>query len=87
MPVGEARERPGEGVSRVRDERTVITWRGKSVAAVVAIDDLRRLEAAEDEADLVAAQEAVAAAQPRVSHQDVLAAFGGRTDEYRDQAP
>jgi hypothetical protein len=38
----------------------VLTRRGRAVAAVVSIDDLRELDAAEDEADLAAAREALA---------------------------
>ncbi|MBY8850386.1 type II toxin-antitoxin system Phd/YefM family antitoxin [Saccharothrix sp. MB29] len=57
-------------------ERAVLTRHGRPVAAVVSIEDLRRIEAAEDEADLAAAREALASAEPRVPHHDVLAEFG-----------
>ncbi|EWC60373.1 hypothetical protein UO65_4328 [Actinokineospora spheciospongiae] len=57
-------------------ERTILTRHGRPVAAVVSIEDLRRLEVAEDEADLAAAQEALASAEARTSHRDVLAEFG-----------
>lgn len=42
----------------------------------MSIDDLRELEAAEDEADLAAAREALANLEQRVPHRDVLAEYG-----------
>jgi prevent-host-death family protein len=60
--------------------RTVLTRHGKPVAVVISIEDLREWEAADDEADLAAAREALA--QPeRVAHRDVLAEFGIETLE------
>ncbi len=78
MPISEARDHLGELVSRVEHaaDRVVLTRHGKPVAAVISMDDLRRLEAAEDEADLAAAREALAAAEARVPHREVLAEFG-----------
>ncbi|WP_460394430.1 hypothetical protein [Actinophytocola sediminis] len=43
------------------------------MAAVMSIDDLRALEVAEDEADLLAAREALASAERRVPPSEVLA--------------
>lgn len=79
VPISEARDRLGEVVSRAEHahERTILTRRGKPVAVVISIEDLRELEAAENEADLAAAQDALASREPRVSHADVLAEFGG----------
>ena len=78
LPISEARDHLGEIVSRVEhaQERTVLTRHGKAVAAVVSIDDLRKLEALEDEADLAAAREALASMEQRVPHRDVLAEYG-----------
>jgi prevent-host-death family protein len=78
MPISEARDHLGELVSKAEHahERIVLTRRGKAVAAVISIDDLRALEAVEDEADLAAAREALASPEPRVPHRDVLAEFG-----------
>lgn len=78
MPISEARDHLGEVVAKVEHahERTILTRHGRPVAAVVSIDDLRRLEVAEDEADLAAAREALASAETRTSHRDVLAEFG-----------
>ncbi|MCG8917881.1 type II toxin-antitoxin system Phd/YefM family antitoxin [Actinokineospora sp. PR83] len=78
LPISEVRDHLGEVVAKVEHahECTILTRHGRPVAAVVSIDDLRQLEVAEDEADLVAAREALASAEARASHQDVLAAFG-----------
>lgn len=78
MRISDARDHLGEIVSRAEHahERTVLTRHGRAVAAVISLEDLRELEAAEDEADLAAAREALASADPRVSHADVLAEFG-----------
>jgi transcription elongation GreA/GreB family factor len=54
----------------------VLTRHGKAVAAVVSIDDLRELEALEDQADLAAAREALASMEQRVPHRDVVAEYG-----------
>jgi prevent-host-death family protein len=77
LPISEARDRLGEIVTRVEhaQERAVLTRHGKAVAAVVSMDDLRRLEAAEDEADLAAAREALADTAPRTPHREVLGEF------------
>lgn len=77
LPISEARDRLGEIASRAEhaQERTVLTRHGKAVAAVISIEDLRELEAAEDEADLTAAREALAVDAPRVPHREVLAEF------------
>lgn len=50
----------GEVVSRANfaHERTLVSKNGKTVAAVVPIEDLERLEAFEDRADLEALREA-----------------------------
>lgn len=68
LPISEAREHLGEIVAKAEraQERTVLTRHGKAVAAVVPIDDLRALEAAEDEADLAEAREALASVEQRV---------------------
>ena len=77
LSLSEARDHLGEIVSKAEHarERTVLTRHGKAVAAVVSIDDLRGIEAAEDEADLAAAREALASTEPRVPHTEVLAEF------------
>ena len=57
-------------------ERVVLTRHGRAVAAVVSIEDLRALEAAEDEADLAAAREALASEERRVPHREILDELG-----------
>jgi prevent-host-death family protein len=78
LPISEARDRLGDIVSRAEHarERTVLTRHGRAVAAVVSIDDLRELEAAEDAADLAAARQALASDESKVPHREVLAEFG-----------
>ena len=78
LPISEARDHLGEIVSKAEhaQERTVLTRHGKAVAAVISIDDLRDLEAAEDEADLAAAREALATPEQRVPHHEVLVEYG-----------
>jgi prevent-host-death family protein len=78
MPISEARDHLGEIVSKAEHahERIVLTRRGRAVATVISIENLRELEAGEDEADLAAAREALASGEPRVSHRDVMAEFG-----------
>jgi prevent-host-death family protein len=78
MPISEARDHLGDIVSRAEHahERTILTRHGKPVAAVISLDDLREVEAAEDEADLAAAREALESREPRVPHRDVLKELG-----------
>jgi prevent-host-death family protein len=77
MTISEARDHLGAIVSRAEHahERTVLTRHGRPVAAVISLEDLRELEAAEDAADVVAARAALASSEPRVPHRDVLAEF------------
>ncbi|MGH3466289.1 MAG: type II toxin-antitoxin system Phd/YefM family antitoxin [Thermocrispum sp.] len=76
LPMSQAREHLGEVVARVEHahERAVLTRHGRAVAAVVSMEDLRTLEAAEDAADLAAARQALD--EPRVTHGDVMAELG-----------
>jgi prevent-host-death family protein len=78
LPISAARDHLGDVVSRAEhaQERTVLTRHGKPVAAVISIDDLRELEAAEDRADLAAAREALASDERRVPHDEILAEYG-----------
>ncbi len=78
MPISEARDHLGEIVSKAEHahERILLTRHGRAVAAVISIEDLRELEAAEDEADLTAARAALASGEARVPHRDVMAEFG-----------
>jgi prevent-host-death family protein len=82
LPISEAREHLGEVVSRAEhaQERTVLTRHGKPVAVVISIEDFRELQAAEDDADLAVAREALASPQPRIPHNEVLARYGFAAD-------
>ncbi|MEU3272093.1 type II toxin-antitoxin system Phd/YefM family antitoxin [Saccharomonospora sp. NPDC006951] len=75
LPISDARDHLGDVVAKVEhaQERTVLTRHGRPVAAVVSMEDFRALEAAEDEADLLAARESLASEEPRVPHQEILA--------------
>lgn len=78
LPISAARDHLGEIVSKAEhaQERTVLTRHGKAVAAVISIEDLRELEAAEDRADLGAAREALASEERRTPHEELLAEYG-----------
>lgn len=75
ISVTEARDELGELVNRARysDERIVLTRHGKAVAALVPVDLLREVEAAEDAADVEAARAAAADGEPAVPHARILA--------------
>lgn len=62
LPVSKAREGFADTINRVAfgRERVVVKRRGKEVAAVVPIDDLRLLEELEDRTDLADARAALA---------------------------
>jgi prevent-host-death family protein len=62
LPASEAREGFADTINRVAfgKERVVLRRRGKEVAAVVPIDDLRLLEDLEDRIDLIDARAALA---------------------------
>ncbi len=58
--IADLRKDVSDIVNRViyQGERAVLQRRGKNVAAIVSLEDLARLEALEDEADLRAAKKA-----------------------------
>ena len=62
LPASKAREGFADTINRVAfgKERVVLRRRGKEIAAVVPIDDLRLLEELEDRIDLVDARAASA---------------------------
>ena len=65
MTVAEAKNRFSDVLRRAEygGERVIVERHGKPVAAIVSTDDLRRLEAAEDAADLRDARAALAEAK------------------------
>ncbi|HET6676616.1 MAG TPA: type II toxin-antitoxin system Phd/YefM family antitoxin [Nitrospiraceae bacterium] len=62
LPASKAREGFADAINRVAfgKERVVLRRRGKEVAAMVPIDDLRLLEELEDRIDLADARAALA---------------------------
>jgi len=80
MSVAEAKNRFSDVLRRAEygGERVIVERHGKPVAAIVSTDDLRRLEAAEDAADLRDAQVALAEAtrEGTVPLETVLRKYG-----------
>ena len=80
MTVAEAKNRFSDVLRRAEygGERVIVERRGKPVAAIVSTDDLRRLEAADDAADLRDAQVALteAAQEGTVPLETVLRKYG-----------
>lgn len=67
LPSSKAREGFADTINRVAfgKERVVLRRRGKEVAAVVSMEDLRLLEDLEDRIDLVDARAALAETQKK----------------------
>lgn len=80
ITVTEARQGFAEIVNRVAygKERVTVVRRGRDLVAIVPISDILMLEAIEDELDLTAAREALAAAEgeERIPWAEVLARLG-----------
>lgn len=67
ITAGKAREKFSELVSRVgyAKERVAVTRRGKTIAAIVPIEDMELLEKLEDRIDLEDARKALAEARKK----------------------
>ena len=80
MTVAEAKNRFSDVLRRAEygGERVIVERHGKPVAAIVSTDDLRRLEAADDAADLRDAQVALTEAtqEGTVALETVLRKYG-----------
>ena len=65
VPSSQARDNLAELISRAAygKERIILTRRGKQLAAVVPIEDVRRLEKLQDDLDLQEARKSLAEAQ------------------------
>ncbi len=77
--VSDARDRLSEVVDRARytHERVVLTKRGKDVGAIVSIEDLKLLEALEDQLDVDMARRAIAeAGEERIPYQSLREKLG-----------
>ncbi len=66
-PAGKAREEFADAINRAAfgNERIVLRRRGRAIAAVVPIDDLRLLEDLDDRGDLLDARAALAEANKK----------------------
>jgi len=78
IPATEAREKLADILNDVafRGERVVLERHGKSVAAVVSVEDLELLERLEDELDLDAARKAIAEKGARIPWKRLKAEMG-----------
>ena len=78
--IKEIRDNLAEALNRVAyaGERVVLARRGKGVAALVSMEDLRLLEYIEDQHDLVDARKALADKEPGVPWEQVKAKLGLR---------
>ncbi len=77
--VSDARDHLSEIVDRARytHERVVLTKRGKDVGAIVSIEDLKLLEALEDQLDVDLARQAIAeAGENRIPYQSLREKLG-----------
>jgi antitoxin (DNA-binding transcriptional repressor) of toxin-antitoxin stability system len=66
-PAGKAREEIADAINRAAfgNERVVLRRRGRAIAAVVPVNDLRLLEDLDDRGDLVDARVALAEANKK----------------------
>ena len=79
ISVSDAREHLSEAVGRVRytHERVVLTKRDKDVGAIVSIEDLKLLQAIEDQIDMEMARKAIAdAGEERIPLQTLIEKLG-----------
>ncbi len=69
LPASKARQGFADTINRAAygKERVVVRGRGKDIAAVVPIDDLRLLEELEDRTDLADARAALAETKKRMA--------------------
>jgi len=77
--VLDARDHLSEFVNRARytHERVVLTKRGKDIGAIVSIEDLKLLEALEDQFDIDLAWKAIAeAGEKRIPYQSLREKLG-----------
>lgn len=73
VPASEARRQFSDVLNRVsvRGDRVVMKRHGKSVAAMISMEDLALLEALEDRYDVEAAREALAEGGELISWKDL----------------
>lgn len=78
-PIREVREHLAEVVDRARDQPTIITRRGREVAAVVSIDVLRRYEELDEQETLRIITERMASNEPGIPLEEVMRETLART--------
>ena len=78
VSVSQARDGFAELVNRAayKEERVIITRRGRAIAALVPIEDVAYLERLEDEYDLKVAEEARAEGGETIPWEDIEKEFG-----------
>ncbi|MDZ4675735.1 MAG: type II toxin-antitoxin system Phd/YefM family antitoxin [Gemmatimonadota bacterium] len=78
IPASEARKNLADLLNKVsvRGDRIVMERHGKSVAAMISMEDLALLEALEDRYDVEAARSALAESSERVRWDDLRAQLG-----------
>jgi len=81
IPISEARRRFSKLVNRAAfgKERVVLTRHGKPLAAVVPVEDLQLIRAAEDAEDLAVARASLAEGGTPIPLDEVLKRHAGRT--------
>lgn len=87
IPAMRLRQRAGDLLARVRyaGERFVIERHGEAVAALVSIDDLRRLEAADQLSATQREQRQKALSQAQAVREAILARRGAPLPESADE--
>jgi prevent-host-death family protein len=78
VSVSQARESFAELVNQAayREERVIITRRGRAIAAIVPIEDVAYLERLEDQYDLKVAEEARADGGETIAWEEIKEEFG-----------
>ena len=78
--VAEIRDNLADALNRVAyaGERVILQRRGKGVAALVSMEDLKLLEHIEDQHDLTEARKALAKKRPNIPFEQVKAELGLR---------
>lgn len=78
VSVSQARDDFAELVNRAayKDQRVIVTRRGRAIAAIVPIEDVAYLERLEDEYDLKTADEARAEGGELIPWEDIKKGFG-----------
>jgi len=71
-PIRQVREHLAEVVDRAHDQPTIITRRGREVAAVVSIEVLRRYEELDEQETLRIITDRMASTEPGIPIEEVM---------------